>query len=172
MSSHRQLHVKELSGNILKMKFMQRNREQQQKEEEEKEQQRALSEAHWVLNFDDIASENETKIESESSFMNFLEGGNIGRRSYQKFNNTIEKLAEEQMKEQKIKKIEENETTNSVSDKEMLDRYKKDIGALPTNKSEKHNLVDEEGVKESSNKKQKLSSKKSKVTSKDFIKPE
>jgi len=76
------------------------------------------------------------------------------------------------MKEQKIKKIEENETTNSVSDKEMLDRYKKDIGALPTNKSEKHNLVDEEGVKESSNKKQKLSSKKSKVTSKDFIKPE
>jgi len=36
---------------------MQRNREQQQKEEEEKEQQRALSEAHWVLNFDDIASE-------------------------------------------------------------------------------------------------------------------
>eukprot|EP00833_Pecoramyces_ruminatium_P006164 jgi/Orpsp1_1/1180196/evm.model.c7180000072479.1 len=170
MSSHRQLHVKELSGNILKMKFMQRNREQQQKEEEEKEQQRALSEAHWVLDFDSVASENETKIESETSFMNFLEGGNIGRRSYQKFNNTIEKLAEEQMKEQKIKKIEENEKKDSVSDKEMVDRFKKDIGVLPTNKSEKHSLIDD--IDESSNKKQKLNSKKSKISSKDFIKPE
>ncbi|ORX46427.1 hypothetical protein BCR36DRAFT_405704 [Piromyces finnis] len=171
MSSHRQLHVKELSGNILKMKFMQRNREQQQKEEEEKEQQRALSEAHWVVDFDSITPENETKIESESSFMNFLEGGNIGRRSYQKFNNTIEKLAEEQMKEQKIKKIEENEQKNSVSDKEMVDRYKKDIGVLPTNKTEKRSLTNDKD-NDSSNKKQKLNSKKSKDISKEFIKPE
>ncbi|ORX81359.1 hypothetical protein BCR32DRAFT_268303 [Anaeromyces robustus] len=171
MSSHRQLHVKELSGNILKMKFMQRNREQQQKEEEEKEQKRALSEAHWVLDFNSISQENETKIESESSFMNFLEGGNIGRRSYQKFNNAIEKLAEEQMKEQKVKKIEENEQKDSVSDKEMVDRYKKDIGILPTNKNEKHSLSTEDKV-ENSNKKQKLNSKKSKDISKEFIKPE
>jgi len=36
---------------------MQRNREQQQKEEEEKEQQRALSEAHWVVDFNSVAPE-------------------------------------------------------------------------------------------------------------------
>jgi len=74
------------------------------------------------------------------------------------------------MKEQKIKKIEENEQKNSVSDKEMVDRYKKDIGVLPTNKGEKHSLIDEET--KSTNKKQKLNSKKSKDTSKGFIKPE
>jgi len=74
------------------------------------------------------------------------------------------------MKEQKIKKIEENEQKDSVSDKEMVDRYKKDIGVLPTNKSEKHSLTDKDS--EGSNKKQKLNSKKSKDTSKEFIKPE
>jgi len=42
----------------------------------------------FVFRFEIIYSE--TKIESETSFMNFLEGGNIGRRSYKKFNNTIE----------------------------------------------------------------------------------
>jgi len=50
---------------------MQRNREQQQKEEEEKEQQRALSEAHWVVDFDAIAPEKYILIKFLKYWINF-----------------------------------------------------------------------------------------------------
>ncbi|KAJ3056229.1 hypothetical protein HK097_007712 [Rhizophlyctis rosea] len=103
-ANQRDVRVKNLSNNVLGMKFMSRTQEATKREQLEEEQKKKQAEAHWNLDFID-------REELTNSF-----------------NKEIEKVASEMDKADRAARARQNEDRESVSAKEMTNRYKTLVG--------------------------------------------
>ncbi|KAJ3037034.1 M-phase phosphoprotein 6 [Rhizophlyctis rosea] len=128
-SNQREIRVKNLSNNVLGMKFMSRTHEASRREELEKEKQKKLSEAQWVLDsIDRTELKSATQFEQDTSFTSFLPTTSYGRKSYQSFNKEIDKIASEMEKAERVARQVDNEERETVSDREMTERYQGLVG--------------------------------------------
>ncbi|KAF9108802.1 M-phase phosphoprotein 6 [Mortierella sp. AM989] len=124
-------HKKALSGKLLTMKFMQRQQEKETREKLEKEQVRVITEAHWVLDHKGIElPKPKFQVEYEPSFlqMDCVERSSVGRVSFQKFNENVEKSASKTAGEQQLDRELKREREGEIADDEMaeeLSRAKK-----------------------------------------------
>ncbi|KAF9429909.1 M-phase phosphoprotein 6 [Podila epigama] len=113
---------KGLSSKILTMKFMQRQQEQETRQKLEKEQIRVVTEAHWVLDNATIdLPKPKFQVEYEPSFlqMDAVERSSVGRVSFQKFNQVVEKSAAETAGKQQLDRELKRERQEEVGDEEM-----------------------------------------------------
>eukprot|EP00128_Syssomonas_multiformis_P011014 Colp12_sorted_trinity150504_noHs@5827 len=121
---------KKLSGNIMKMKFMQRKMEADHRQKLEEEQRKHIDESHWVLPMSsNIAVAEAPQVEIETSFFKFdedLQG--CTRRSFKNFNPEIERLNMDADARESLERAEEIERRETVSDEEMVRRYESQIG--------------------------------------------
>jgi len=83
-----------LSGNTLKMRFMQRGKEAELREQLRQEREKMLKESQWVVNTD--ATHNLILMDDTSLIKTHL-----GRRSFGQFNKDIEHLHQEEIKRQR-----------------------------------------------------------------------
>jgi len=129
-----------LSKNVLQMKFMQRSVLKIERDQNEEEKQKIIDEEHWVLDLPEYKTKEQLFV-TDQSYM-FCEQLRFSRMSFQGFNPDIEKLmtADAAEKEQKI--IEEKEKQNSVSDKQMANRYSSLMGVLAKKFTKKRSRVD------------------------------
>ncbi|KAI1318580.1 M-phase phosphoprotein 6 [Mortierella claussenii] len=118
-------HKTALSGKLLTMKFMQRQQERETREKLEQEQVRVITEAHWVLENKGVElPKPKFKIEYEPSFlqMDAAERSNIGRVSFQKFNENVEKSATKASGEQQLDRELKRERQGEIDDDEMANK--------------------------------------------------
>lgn len=146
---------KSLSGNILKMKFMQRGHEAELREEAKRERERLVKESQWTLNDDRPSTKSLVFVEQTT-----LVKDQLGRRSFSRFNLDIERLQEAEKKRQRqerekahqnvpksTKVIEVEQQAPDVSDIDMAEQFvkyqnkKRSLSTLepeqPTNKKMK-----------------------------------
>ncbi|KAG0365032.1 hypothetical protein BC939DRAFT_501437 [Gamsiella multidivaricata] len=117
-------HKKALSGKLMTMKFMQRQQERETREKLEQEQVRVISEAHWVIDqkaFD--LPKPKFQVEYEPSFlqMDAAERSSVGRVSFQKFNQNVEKTAQKATGEQQLERELKRERQAEIGDDEMAE---------------------------------------------------
>ncbi|XP_005107945.1 M-phase phosphoprotein 6 [Aplysia californica] len=144
----------QLSKNVLQMKFMQRSVLRIEREQNEDERQKIIDDEHWVLDLPEYKTKEHRYLKDQSYA--FCEQLRFGRQSFQGFNPEIEKLMKAEIAEQELKEAEEKEKQNSVSDKEMTQRYSSLMGILAkkfAKKRSRKDIVDEEEVEEPSKKK-------------------
>ncbi|GJJ68988.1 M-phase phosphoprotein 6, animal type [Entomortierella parvispora] len=116
------IHKKALSGKLLTMKFMQRQQEQETRKKLEQEQVRVVTEAHWVLDRKgEEAPKPKFQVEIEPSFlqMDSVERSSVGRVSFQKFNENVEKTATKVVGQQQLDRELKRERQMEVGDEEM-----------------------------------------------------
>ncbi|KAF9202229.1 hypothetical protein BGZ49_007588 [Haplosporangium sp. Z 27] len=117
-------HKKALSGKLLTMKFMQRQQEKETREKLEKEQVRVVTEAHWVLDHKGVElPKPKFQVEYEPSFlqMDSAERSSVGRVSFQKFNENVEKIASKTVQEQQLDRELKRELQGEIGDDEMAE---------------------------------------------------
>ncbi|KAH9273483.1 hypothetical protein BASA83_004149 [Batrachochytrium salamandrivorans] len=106
----RPAHVKELSGKIKDMKFMNRANEARIRENLKNEQHIQDSKSAWVLSTVDTSGfTSGIQHEQESSYLLFMDAPSMARKSFNSFNKDLEKLSGEFEKEERLKRAEENE---------------------------------------------------------------
>ncbi|KAI9339348.1 hypothetical protein BDR26DRAFT_862278 [Obelidium mucronatum] len=152
----RDAHVKELSGKLLTMKFMQRSHQAEVRAKLEQDQQKTISESHWVIYSDTVDRESSVatkRFEIDQSYMSFTDTPLVGRKSFKNFNKDIESLAQSQELQQRLNKSEKVDARESLSDKELAGRYKSlsTVGGQvesgkPKTKGKKRKSVGGEGV--------------------------
>ncbi|KAG0002209.1 M-phase phosphoprotein 6 [Entomortierella chlamydospora] len=128
-------HKKALSGKLLTMKFMQRQQERETREKLEKEQVRVITEAHWVLDHKGVElPKPKFQVEYEPSFlqMDSAERSSVGRVSFQKFNEDIEKIASNSAGKQQLERELKRERQGEIGDDEMAEELG---GALKAKKT-------------------------------------
>ncbi|KAK3816064.1 MAG: hypothetical protein J3Q66DRAFT_191964 [Benniella sp.] len=119
-------HKKALSGKLLTMKFMQRQLEKENREKLEQEQVRVITEAHWVLDQKGIdLPKPKFQVEYEPSFlqMESHEQSNVGRVSFQKFNDAVEKSATQKDKDQQLERELKRQQEGEIDDDKMAESY-------------------------------------------------
>ncbi|EGF82879.1 hypothetical protein BATDEDRAFT_86389 [Batrachochytrium dendrobatidis JAM81] len=120
----RPAHVKELSGRIKDMKFMNRANQARIRENLEKEQRIQDQKSAWMLDtIDSLDFKSKVQHEQLSSYMMFIDAPVMARKSFNAFNKNLEKLSLDIEKESRLDKAEENERRELISDKEMTNRY-------------------------------------------------
>ncbi|KAL1925652.1 uncharacterized protein VTP21DRAFT_535 [Calcarisporiella thermophila] len=167
-------HKKEFSGKLLAMKFMQRQQERELREKLEKEQRKAISEAHWVLEYEAGEIEKpKVRVEYEPSYLSCTTTNVVGRKSFNNFNKEIEKIATDSLKEQRSARESEAEKLLTVDDKTYARRMDKmggiSNGTLRVSSPHKRQLKDNPGAKESDSKKPKRD--RDGGSKREFIKP-
>jgi len=110
------------------MKFMQRSVLRIEREQNNDELQKIIDEEHWVLDLPQYKKKDEVFVSGQS--FAFCEQLLPGRQSFRGFNPEIEKLMKIHDAEQEAKKIDEAESKNAISDKEMAKRYTSLMGTL------------------------------------------
>ncbi|KAI8827966.1 hypothetical protein BJ741DRAFT_627963 [Chytriomyces cf. hyalinus JEL632] len=124
----RDVHVKQLSGKVMNMKFMQRSHQAEVRAKLEEQQAKTVSEAQWVLDGDGVDREAvvaPVRFEVDGSYLSFTEAPIVGRKSFKSFNAEIEALAETQESEQRSQRSTLIEGRESISEAEMVSRFKK-----------------------------------------------
>ncbi len=119
--------MKEMSSNLLRMRFMNRQEETDRREKLRREEEDRLIQARWVVK----SSDAEDKVILILTEDRFDLSPPIGRRSFRGFNNALETLVVQQMREHKqseSRKVKQNKTkTNKKKKKErgleFLDPY-------------------------------------------------
>ncbi|KAF9310918.1 hypothetical protein BG003_007953 [Podila horticola] len=117
-------HKKALSSKIMTMKFMQRQQEQETRQQLEKEQIRVVTEAHWVLDNAGVdLPKPKFQVEYEPSFlqMDAADRSNVGRVSFQKFNENVEKSASASAGKQQLDRELKREKAGEIDDDEMAE---------------------------------------------------
>ncbi|KAG0334595.1 hypothetical protein BG000_008202 [Podila horticola] len=117
-------HKKALSSKIMTMKFMQRQQEQETRQQLEKEQIRVVTEAHWVLDNAGVdLPKPKFQVEYEPSFlqMDAADRSNVGRVSFQKFNENVEKSASASAGKQQLDRELKREKASEIDDDEMAE---------------------------------------------------
>ncbi|KAI8384799.1 uncharacterized protein BYT42DRAFT_612472 [Radiomyces spectabilis] len=156
---------------LMGMKFMQRGMEKEKQEQIEKERKRIISEAEWVLEYESDAPQKASfQVEYQPSYLAFSDTANIGRKSFQQFNKSIEATAEDVEKAQQLEREEEKEKASAVDDKEMLDRMST-IREMSEGKR-KNKFAEDGAKKKKKKKKQQEPSDLPAPTASGFIKPE
>ncbi|KAG0263895.1 M-phase phosphoprotein 6 [Mortierella polycephala] len=118
-------HKKALSDKLLTMKFMQRLEERKLREKLEQEQVRVVTEAHWVLDHKGVElPKPKFQVEYEPSYlqMDAAERSSIGRVSFQKFNEPVEKTASTKAGEQQLDRELKRERQGAVEDEELAEK--------------------------------------------------
>ncbi|KAF9356000.1 M-phase phosphoprotein 6 [Mortierella sp. NVP85] len=129
-------HKKALSGKLLTMKFMQRQLEKENREKLEQEQVRVITEAHWVLDQKSIdLPKPKFQVEYEPSFlqMESHERSNVGRVSFQQFNDAVEKSATQKDKDQQLERELKRQREGEIDDDKMAESYGRHLN--PTKKA-------------------------------------
>ncbi|KAJ3292507.1 hypothetical protein HDU79_001382 [Rhizoclosmatium sp. JEL0117] len=106
---------------------MQRSHQAEVRAKLEQEQQKTLSEAQWVIDSEDVTRANvvaPTRFQIDQSYLSFTDVPVVGRKSFKSFNKEIETLAQTQESQQRLKKSEIVDARESLSDKELANRYK------------------------------------------------
>ncbi|XP_057291180.1 M-phase phosphoprotein 6-like isoform X2 [Hydractinia symbiolongicarpus] len=119
---------KNLSKNVLQMKFMQRGIEQQNVKAYEGLKQSQIKQSHWVMG----GVENQVKqlpYEFDTSQIYCEELLPIGRMSFLGYNPQVEKIHQMILREAR-KKSKSNEDEDELSDEEMAHRYENLIGTV------------------------------------------
>ncbi|KAM3583275.1 hypothetical protein VKS41_004191 [Umbelopsis sp. WA50703] len=142
---------------------MQRSAESERREELEQVQRKELSTSEWRLDFkDEKLKKPKIRVQYELSFLGFTDTTTLGRKSYQNFNEKLEKNEEEQTTEQRLTREMEKEEANAISDKDMSKRYNKGIShSVSKSKDSKRKPTDHNGS----------ASKKAKSSSNEFLRP-
>ncbi|ORX90676.1 hypothetical protein K493DRAFT_304701 [Basidiobolus meristosporus CBS 931.73] len=123
MSNARELHKKELSSKLLNMKFMQRQQERELRDRLEEAEQKALAQSHWKVEYQDSSIEKpKLQVEYEPSYLSFNMTGLVGRKSYQSFNEDIEKVAVDSEKKQRQARELAVEKSTNMDDAELAQR--------------------------------------------------
>ena len=101
--------MKEMSSNLLRMRFMNRQEETDRREKLRREEEDRLIQARWVVK----SSDAEDKVILILTEDRFDLSPPIGRRSFRGFNNALETLVVQQMREHKqseSRKVKQNKT--------------------------------------------------------------
>ncbi|KAI8638313.1 hypothetical protein BD408DRAFT_446893 [Parasitella parasitica] len=152
---------KKASSRLLGMKFMQRSMEKEMQEQIERERKRVISEAEWVLDTKDTTIQKpKIQIQVEPSFLPFTQDTTAGRRSFKSFNKSIEASADQNEKLQRLAREEKAEGNSSLNDAEF-GKQMQTIRSV-SKKSSKKRKADADNAK----------TKKPKVASNTFLKPE
>ncbi|KAJ3016428.1 hypothetical protein HKX48_004036 [Thoreauomyces humboldtii] len=114
--------VKSLSSGVLALKFMHRAEEQQLRRKLEEEQAKAQEEAKWVSSDFDRDGFEGVQFEFDSSHVPFL-ASPCGRISFGAFNKDVENLSKEASSAARSERAAENESRDSISETEMVNRY-------------------------------------------------
>ncbi|KAF9434586.1 hypothetical protein BGZ76_007757, partial [Entomortierella beljakovae] len=102
--------------------FMQRQQERETREKLEQEQVRVITEAHWVIDQKNVElPKPKFQVEYEPSYlqMDVAERSSVGRKSFQKFNENVEKTATKQAGEQQLDRELKRQRNEEISDNEM-----------------------------------------------------
>ncbi|CAO3672981.1 unnamed protein product [Umbelopsis vinacea] len=120
--------TKKPSSKLLGMKFMQRSVESDRREELEEVQRKELSTSEWRLEYKgEKLQKPKIRVQYEPSFLGFTDTTTLGRKSYQKFNEELERKEEDDTAEQRLARETEKEEANAISDKDMGSRYSKSL---------------------------------------------
>ncbi|XP_004364796.1 hypothetical protein CAOG_01928 [Capsaspora owczarzaki ATCC 30864] len=103
-----------LSGNLMKMKFMQRRQESDLRKRLEQEQRKVVDASHWTLPHD--ATPLTQQVEFEDSFAGCEDLSATGRRSYQSFNPQVDKLNKETHRQATLNAADEESVTISAAE--------------------------------------------------------
>ncbi|GAB5590472.1 atp4 subunit B of the stator stalk of mitochondrial F1F0 ATP synthase [Umbelopsis nana] len=115
--------TKKPSSKLLAMKFMQRSAESERREELEQVQRKELSTSEWRLEYKgEKLQKPKIRVQYEPSYLGFTDTTTLGRKSYQKFNEDLERAEEDQTSEQRLSRETEKEDANTISDKDMVNR--------------------------------------------------
>lgn len=117
-----------LSKNVLQMKFMKRSALRIEKEKSEEERKYIIDDEHWVLDLPKMETM-ENKFIFEPSYTR-CENLMFGRMSFKGFNPEIEKLMKLKNNEMFSEETERRENEISVNDQEMAERYESLVGTI------------------------------------------
>eukprot|EP01137_Pigoraptor_chileana_P002248 Opistho-2@40818 len=117
---------KELSKNLMAMKFMQRKHEADLKRQYAEQQQKAIDESHWKVEVAKQEEHSEVAVEVSATDLHVEALTTVGgRRSFGNFNPVVEKLTRQMDHDRRMRKADEFEEQETVGEDEMAHRYKK-----------------------------------------------
>ncbi|KAJ1342973.1 hypothetical protein BSLG_002480 [Batrachochytrium salamandrivorans] len=94
------------------------------------------SKSAWVLSTVDTSGfTSGIQHEQESSYLLFMDAPSMARKSFNSFNKDLEKLSGEFEKEERLKRAEENERREQITDKDMVGRYNEFVNTETSSRS-------------------------------------
>eukprot|EP00118_Oscarella_pearsei_P006834 m.31800 g.31800 ORF g.31800 m.31800 type:complete len:164 (+) comp31549_c0_seq4:69-560(+) len=144
--------MKRLSNHVLGLKFMRRRQQEEDRKQEEIEIKRIEDEEHWFLDSELSSSSSQSKIETGVSIVICENLIPCGRRSFRRFNPSVEKIyneilaKKERDSDDEISKEEEDNDGTAISNEEMASRFESLVQTVEQkfSRKRKRNPIDEQ----------------------------